>query len=106
MNATYDRLFFFADLNTPGKCFAIFTETVKRTTYPQNWAAYNRAQTNEADHFQTLLRDLVADLPEPEQRRGRPRASLADSVFCAAFKVYSTVSTRRFMSDQIGRAHV
>lgn len=74
------------------------TETVRRT-YPQNWPAYNQAQVNEADHFQALLRDLVAGLPESPQQRGRPRASLADAVFCATFKVYSTVSTRRFMSD-------
>jgi transposase/predicted nucleic acid-binding Zn finger protein len=74
------------------------TKTVRRT-YPQNWPAYNAAQTNEGDHFQALLRDLCATLPEPEQKRGRPRATVADSVFCAAFKVYSTISTRRFMSD-------
>jgi transposase len=37
--------------------------------------------------------------PEREQKRGRPRATLADAVFCATFKVYSTISTRRFMSD-------
>jgi len=74
------------------------TKTVRRT-YPQNWPAYNRAQTNEGDHFQALLRDLVAGLPEPPPGRGRPRASLADAVCCATLKVYSTVSTRRFMSD-------
>jgi hypothetical protein len=54
------------------------TETVtltktKRTTYPQNWPAYNAAQTNEKDRFMVLLRDLCAGLPEPEQKRGRPR---------------------------------
>lgn len=75
------------------------TETVERKTYPQNWPAYNAAQTNEGHQFQALLRDLCAGLPEPEQKRGRPRASLADSVFCATLKVYSTMSTRRFMSD-------
>jgi hypothetical protein len=31
MNATYDRLFFFADLMTPGKCFVILTETPGRS---------------------------------------------------------------------------
>jgi transposase len=74
------------------------TETVRRT-YPQNWPAYNAAQTNEGDHFQRLLRDLCAGFPETPQGRGRPRASVGDAVFCATFKVYSTVSTRRFMSD-------
>jgi hypothetical protein len=75
------------------------TETVRRT-YPQNWPAYNAAQTNEKDNFQVLLHDLCLSVPEPEeQRKGRPRPSLADSIFAATFKVYSTVSTRRFMSD-------
>ncbi|HEV8141339.1 MAG TPA: transposase [Methylomirabilota bacterium] len=76
------------------------TETVKRTTYPQNWPAYNKAQTTEKDHFQVLLRDLCRGIVEPDAAKtGRPRLPLADVVFAAAFKVYSTVSGRRFMSD-------
>jgi transposase len=75
------------------------TKTVKRT-YPQNWPMYNAAQTNEGDLFPALLRDLCRGIAEPQQQqRGRPRATLADSVFCATLKVYSTLSTRRFMSD-------
>jgi transposase len=70
-----------------------------RRTYSQNWKAYEKAQTNEGDHFQVLLRDLCSGLPDRPQERGRPRAALADSVFCATLKVYSTMSTRRFMSD-------
>jgi hypothetical protein len=31
MNANYDRMFYFADLNTPGKCFVILTETVNKS---------------------------------------------------------------------------
>jgi hypothetical protein len=39
------------------------TETVaikasKSVTYPQNWPAYNAAQQNEKDEFQSLLADL------------------------------------------------
>src|SRR5438128_265390 len=45
------------------------TETVKRTTYPQNWPAYNKAQTNEKDRFMALLCDLCAGLPEPQEKR-------------------------------------
>ncbi len=74
------------------------TKTVKRA-YPQNWPAYNAAQTNEKDKFLVLLRDLCRGLPEAPQTRGRPRLSLADAVFSATFKVYSTLSARRFMSD-------
>jgi transposase len=74
------------------------TKTVQRT-YEQDWPAYNAAQTNEKDKFQILLRDLVARLPEPEPKRGRPRLSPRDAVFAAVFKVYTTVSARRSMSD-------
>lgn len=70
-----------------------------RVTYSQNWPAYNKAQTTEKGQFCTLLRDLVADVPSPEQKRGRPSLPLADMIFAAAFKVYSTVSARRFMTD-------
>ena len=33
------------------------------------------------------------------QHMGRPRVPVADRIFSAAFKVYSTISCRRFMSD-------
>lgn len=79
----------------------ITTETVKitRKTYPQDWKAYNAAQTQEKSQLQALLYELCRNLPEPEQRRGRPRLSLADIIFASTFKVYSTVSGRRFQSD-------
>jgi transposase len=70
-----------------------------RVTYSQDWSAYNKAQTNEKAQFCALLRDLVADVPSPEQKRGRPSLPLADMIFAAAFKVSSTVSARRFMTD-------
>ncbi|MGA2369977.1 MAG: transposase [Candidatus Korobacteraceae bacterium] len=80
------------------------TETIaltrQRTTYPQAWPAYNAAQTNEKDKFLALLFDLCRGIENPETRgAGRPRLPLSDAVFSAAFKVYSTVSGRRFMSD-------
>lgn len=79
----------------------IVTESVKivRKTYTQNWPAYNAAQTNEKSELQGLLYELCRTLPEPEQQRGRPRLSLADIIFAATYKVYSTVSGRRFESD-------
>lgn len=70
-----------------------------RVTYAQNWPAYNKAQTSEKSEFCALLRDLVASVPTPEQKRGRPSLPLSDMLFSAAFKVYSTVSGRRFMTD-------
>ncbi len=79
----------------------VVTETVKvtRKTYSQNWPAYNAAQTTEKSHLQALLYELCRSIPEPEQQRGRPRLSLADIIFASTFKVYSTVSGRRFQSD-------
>jgi transposase len=75
------------------------TLTEQRTTYPQAWSAYNEAQTNEQDRFQSLLHDLCCNLVTTQPKTGRPRLPLSDAVFNVAFKVYSTVSQRRFMSD-------
>jgi hypothetical protein len=51
------------------------TATTERTPYPQNWPAYNAAQTNEKGKFQSLLADLCRGIPEPKTRKmGRPRA--------------------------------
>ena len=72
----------------------------KRVTYPQNWPAYNAAQTNEKSKFQELLYDLCRGVPESAARKiGRPSIPRQDAIFSAAFKVYSTVSGRRFMPD-------
>ncbi len=69
-------------------------------TYPQNWKAYNAAQTGEKDQFLDLLHDLCSGVPEPQrQKMGRPPLPIKDQLFSACFKVYSTVSARRFMSD-------
>jgi transposase len=88
--------------NTDGS--TTITETIaltrQRTTYSQAWPAYNAAQTNEKDRFLALLFDLCRGIENPEVRgAGRPRLPMSDVVFSAAFKVYSTVSGRRFMSD-------
>jgi transposase len=80
------------------------TETVTETvtvkqTYSQQWTAYNQAQTCEKEKFVELLADLCKGVAEPEQKMGRPRLPLADVVFASTFKVYSTMSGRRFMCD-------
>jgi transposase len=77
----------------------IVKDTCKKQSYPQIWEAYNAAQTNEKDKFQSLLHDLCRNIQTPVQSKGRPRVNLADAVFAACFKVYSTFSGRRFMSD-------
>jgi transposase len=78
---------------------SVTVTAVERTTYPQNWPAYNEAQTQEQDRFQTLLADLCSGLVTVQPKSGRPRLPMSDAVFSIAFKVYSTVSQRRFMSD-------
>jgi transposase len=78
---------------------SITLTATKRTTYPQNWSAYNEAQTQEQDKFQTLLADLCSGLVTVQPKSGRPRLPMSDAVFSVAFKVYSTMSQRRFMSD-------
>lgn len=79
----------------------VVTESVKivRKTYTQKWPAYNAAQTHEKSELQGLLYELCRTIPEPEQKRGRPRLTLADIIFSTTFKVYSTVSGRRFETD-------
>jgi hypothetical protein len=72
-----------------------------RRTYPQEWTAYNKAQTNEKSKFQELLYALcqnIEDLPR-KQGAGRTRLPLGQMIFCVVFKVFSTVSGRRFISD-------
>jgi transposase len=72
---------------------------VKRPTYKQAWHEYNEAQTHEKAEFQALLYELCQTVEDPIQEKGRPRLSVADIIFSAAFKVYSTVSGRRFDTD-------
>jgi transposase len=71
----------------------------KRKTYKQEWHEYNLAATNEKARFLELLHALCDVVEEPPQFKGRPRVLLADRIFACAFKVYSTVSGRRFNSD-------
>lgn len=84
-----------------GKPPAIVTDAVpKKPTYKQNWPRYNEAQTTEKRRFQVLLADLCRAVPQlPNPERGQQRAPTADVVFAMVFKVYSTVSSRRFTCD-------
>ena len=81
------------------------TETVKvtkvtRKTYPQNWTAYNAAQSEEKTRFGVLLADLCRGIQQPiREGRGLPALPLADMLFASAYKVYTGFSSRRFTSD-------
>lgn len=70
-----------------------------RKNYPQDWRAYNAAQTSEKEQFLKLLDMLCSGLEEPKQTKGRPRLPIHDAIFSICYKIYSTVSARRFMSD-------
>jgi hypothetical protein len=74
------------------------TVTVKQK-YTQEWPAYNKAQTYEKAHFIEFLHELCSGIEEPPQTNGRPRLPLADIIFAATYKTYSTISGRRFASD-------
>lgn len=78
----------------------VVDEVPKRKTYKQNWSAYNLAQCTEKDRFQELLFELCRGIEEPPRsKKAGKRINLADRVFACAFKVFSTYSGRRFMSD-------
>jgi transposase len=78
----------------------IDTETLPaKKTYKQNWPAYNEAQITEKSRFRVLLADLCRGLPQIPSKGGRPRVPISDVVFACAYKVYSTVSSRRFGTD-------
>ena len=78
------------------------SSTPVRKTYPQDWPAYNAAQTSEKDNLMVLLHDLCAGVEQPEYGFGRPRLPLADMVYTGALKVYEGFSARRFASDVRG----
>ena len=86
-----------------GDAITTTTEKVtvtKKVTYGQDWTAYNQAQTHEKAIFLKLLADLCGNIVEPAQpANGGLRLSYQDQIFAIVFKVYSTVSGRRFMTD-------
>jgi transposase len=72
---------------------------IEKRKYKQDWPQYNRAQVHEKEKFQLLLHELCKGVEDPIQEYGRPRTPLADMIFAAALKTYSTVSCRRFCTD-------
>lgn len=71
-----------------------------QVTYTQQWSAYNAAQTEEKGRFLELLADLCRGVPTPRPKAtGRPPTPLSDMCFATTFKVYSRMSSRRFMTD-------
>jgi transposase len=78
----------------------VVDEVPRRPTYKQDWPRYNQAQQTEKHRFQTLLFDLCRGVEEPPAKeRGRKRMPMRDMLFASVFKVFSTVSSRRFAGD-------
>jgi transposase len=74
-----------------------FTEKV---TYKRNWEAYNVAQHTEKHRFQVLLADLCSGIEDtPRKGVGRKPVPMADRLFAVCYKVFTTISSRRFGSD-------
>ena len=84
---------------TPDGTTTVTETRAMRVTYPQDWPKYNAAQCAEKELFCLLLHDLCAAIPEPERGMGRPSVPVREAIFAAAYKVYSGMSARRFMSD-------
>lgn len=90
------------EVNPDGTITETETLTVsKRTTYKQDWPAYNQAQLTEKRRMQVLLADLCRNLQEEDRshKRGPKSHLVKDSVFAMVFKVYCGFSSRRFGTD-------
>ena len=73
---------------------------LSRTSFPQDWVAYNEAQTNEKLLFLQLLGELTAQVPIQERTgAGRPPADLGEMIFACCVKIYLNFSSRRTESD-------
>ncbi len=93
---------FFVQKSTNVDGSTTITKAVK-VTYPQDWAAYTKAQTSEIVFFDKLLADLCGGIAEPIQTFGRPKVSMKEGVYCCIEKVYSQLSSRR-ASSLFGKA--
>ena len=69
-------------------------------SYPQDWPAYNEAQTNEKLLFLRLLGELTEQVPKRTRTgAGRPPADLGEMIFALCLKIYLNFSSRRTESD-------
>ena len=79
------------------------TITEKKTFRRTEESVWTHCQMIEKNRFQELLFDLCKGIEDPARSivGGRIPNPLKDQVFSAAFKVYSTVSLRRFNCDLV-----
>lgn len=76
-------------------------ETVKRLTYPQDWSAYNLAQTQEKIIAERLLLELLTSFHEkrPVGKPGRDKYPLHERIYAMFAYNYSGDSARRCISE-------
>jgi len=69
-------------------------------TYPQDWIAYNQAQTQEKILFFELLNELISFVPPLEYKgSGRPPTDIGEMIFAICLKAYLNFNSRRVESD-------
>jgi len=69
-------------------------------TYPQDWIAYNQAQTQEKILFMELLNELTSNIPPQKYKgNGRPPTNIGEMIFSICLKTYLDFSSRRIESD-------
>lgn len=82
-----------------------------RTNYPQNWHAYNLAQTHEYENIQHILIELIdlAITPVDACKPGRPYLDLRDMLFCCVLRSYIIHASRKdtsFLRDALQKGYI
>jgi len=79
--------------------------SVKRLTYPQDWASYNKSQTRERLLSERMLLEILENLPRKNlNMRGRRGAPLAERIYSMFVYTFTGQSSRRTISElQIAR---
>jgi transposase len=74
---------------------------IKRLTYPQDWIAYNAAQTKERILSEQMLLEILENFPQKELRMkgGRYGTPLYQRVYCMFVYTYTGHSSRRCISE-------
>ena len=71
-----------------------------RKSYPQNWTAYNEAQSLEKIYLMNFLNELLDYIPFPERKSvGRKPVALREKIFYLTLQAYNIKSSRRCISD-------
>lgn len=72
----------------------------EKRTYPQNWIAYNEAQSKEKILLINILNELLDNIPFPEIKKvGRKSVPIRDKIFYICLQAYNIKSSRRCIAD-------